>query len=269
MNAFVKSSGFVTVIIFCSVTAFGQTQPRQESWSRTACVKVRDGKAAEFAAYLQEAVKLAKVRVESGQMIRYIIAQSVSPQGRTAVCDYRLGSYYTGFPPEPPTPEQTEADMKTAGIKMTPTAMNAKRDELSYLVSMETWHWLDRTGAPTSKGQYARVNLNKIAAGRLQEWVQNEISGWKPLAEEAAKQMGTAWVVGTLVMPGGSAQPYNSSTIDVFPNWAAVQTGIPSRKLWNQVHPQSDLASFTAHVATMADRPRVDMVKLIEVVSKQ
>jgi hypothetical protein len=266
MGVFVRFSSLLTMSVFCGSTAFGQGQ--QPQYSRVACVKVRDGKSADYAAYLRDVVKLQKVRVDSGAMNTYIVGQAVSPQGRSARCDYHLVSTYDGFPPEAASPEQTSADMTKAGLTMGREAMLAKRDELSYLVSMDTWRWQDRVGAPPAKGQYVRVNFNKVGAGNLGEWLHLVGTGWKPLAEASAKELGTGWGSAWLAMPGGSALPYNTMTVDIFPNWAAVGKGIPSRRLWNQVHPESDMASYTNRGATIADRTRIDLLKIVDVITK-
>ena len=263
----IKVSGAVALGLFCCSIASGQAQ-EQPRFGRDYCVKVRDGKAQEYAAFLRDvSAKLAKVRVESGVIASFVIAQAVAPAGRSARCDYHIVSTYNGFPPEGPGAEQTAADMKKAGISMTREAMIAKRDELSYLVGMDIWRWRERIG-PTTKGAYARVNYDKVHPGMGAEWLNMEATGWKQLAEAAAKEHGTAWRVATLAMPGGENLPYNAMTIDVFPSWDAMGKGIPARDLWNKVHPNRDISAHLDRLSTMRDRPRVDVVRLIEVIEK-
>ena len=262
------SGAFALGLLLCSM-ATGQSQepPR---FSRDFCVKVRDGKGAEYAAFLRDvSVKLAKVRVDAGTMASYTVAQAVAPAGRSARCDYHLVSIYAGFPPEAPSPEQTAADMKKAGIAMSREAMIAKRDELSFLVSMDIWRWQERVGT-AGKGGYARLNYYKVKPGAtVAEWSRMESTGWKQLAEVLATEMpGTAWRSATLVMPGGTSLPYSGLTVDVFPSWEALGKGIPARATWNKVHPERDMAAYTERMATIVDRPRTDIVKLIEVIGK-
>src|ERR1039457_5653405 len=161
MNRFARYSAVPAAgIVWCSL-AFSQT-PAQPFFARDTCVKVKEGKAQEYAAYLQQVtVKLAKVRVDAGVIASYTIAQAVAPVGRAARCDYHIVAGYNGFPPEAPSPEQTAADMKKAGISMSREAMVAKRDDLSYLVGVDTWMFRERGGTP-QKGGYARMNYDKI-----------------------------------------------------------------------------------------------------------
>src|ERR1039457_6727899 len=157
MKRFARYSGVLTLGILCCSLASSQTQA-QPFFARDTCVKVKEGKAQEYAAYLQEVtVKLAKVRVDAGVIASYTIAQAVSPVGRAARCDYHIVAVYNSFPPEAPSPEQTAADMKKAGISISREAMIAKRDEISALVGVDTWVYRARVGMP-QKGAYARIN---------------------------------------------------------------------------------------------------------------
>lgn len=263
----IKGCGAFALGLFCCSIAFGQAQ-EPARFSRDYCIKVRDGKAQEFSAYLRDVtVKLAKVRVEAGAVASFTIAQAVAPAGRSARCDYHLVYTYVGFPPEEPGAEQTAADMKKAGIFMTHEAMLAKRAELIYLAGMDIWRWRERVGQST-KGAYARINFDKVHPGMAAEWLDLESNGWKQLAEVAAKEHGTAWRAASLVMPGGADLPYNAMTIDVFPSWAALGQGIPARAIWNKVHPNRDMSAHLDRLSTIRDRPRVAVVRLIEVIEK-
>ncbi len=177
-------------------------------------------------------------------------------------------SIYPGFPPEPASPEKVAADMKKAGIASTREHMLAKRDELSYLVSTDVWRGWERIGR-SEKGNYARINYFKVKPGMGLNWLRMERTGWKLLAEENAKQNpGTGWRLATLAMPGGASLAYNAMTIDIFPSWEALGKGTPTRAIWNKVQPNQDYSAYLDRVNAMAERPRTDVVKLIEVFQK-
>jgi hypothetical protein len=93
-----------------------------------------------------------------------------------------------------------------------------------------------------------------------------ESTGWKPVAESFSKELGTAWVVFTLAMPGGTGLPYNGLTVDIFPSWEALGKGVPARATWNKVHPEMDFAAYGTQMANIAERPRIDTVRLVEVI---
>lgn len=256
--------------VLFSITGWGQ-QPQQQprQYSRDNCVKVRDGKAAEYAAYLRDVTtKLYRTRIESGEAISLVIARAVEPAGRSARCDYHIVVGYAGFPPEAGSPEKTAADMKKAGITMSREAMLAKRDELTFLVSTDIWAWDNRVGA-VQKGNYGRLNFYKVRAGAMGDWRRAETTGWKPLAEALNKERpGTSWGSAVLAMPGGTALPYNAMTVDGFPDWASIGAGAPVRQLWNKVHPTMDMTTHTDRVLHLADRPRIDWVHFVEVLRK-
>src|ERR1035441_1091934 len=91
---------FGTFVIGVSSFAVAYGQP-QVQFARDTCVKVKDGKAQEYAKYLQDVtVRLAKVRVDAGVIASYTIGQAVAPVGRAARCDYHIVALYDGFPPE-------------------------------------------------------------------------------------------------------------------------------------------------------------------------
>lgn len=244
-----------------------QDTPR---YLRDNCVKAKDGKLSQLATYLQDVtVKLAKVRMDAGAYDFLVITQAIIPSGTSAICDFHVVYGSTGFPPETPGAEQNAADMKKSGLAMTREQMMAKRDEISTLVSLDFWRRHEIVGTSV-KGGYARLNFYKTKPGATQaEWARMEGSGWKALAAVwAAETPGMGWGANTLALPGGSSQPYNAMTIDSFPNWAALAKGLPARATWNKVHPDTDMTLYMDRLGTVADRTRVEVVKLIEVIRK-
>ena len=67
------SAGLLTVFLVCSSQAPAQEKPQ---YVRIQCVKVADGKFAEFDAILPENRKLAKVRVDSGRSTLSLVARA-------------------------------------------------------------------------------------------------------------------------------------------------------------------------------------------------
>jgi hypothetical protein len=120
MIRFVQVVGVLALGLAWNSMAVGQ-EPTE--YIRDTCVKMRDGKAAEYSEFLRDSAKLAKVRVDSGVHGAHIIAQATYPTGRSARCDYHLVISWDRFPGEAPAAEQTEADMKKAGISMSRTAL--------------------------------------------------------------------------------------------------------------------------------------------------
>lgn len=234
---------------------------------RVLCIKAREGKAAELRKFLLDpTTKLAKYRVENGTYSSFAIAEAVAPAGRSARCDYHLVYGNDGPPAE--TKASTDEEFRQAGVGMTVAERNAKRDEVSTLISTEYWASRDMVGT-MMKGGYARLNYFKVKAGAQAEWVREERSGWKQLAEAWAKDTpGRAWILHTLAMPGGSSQAYNALTVDVYPNWASMFGGGNPRATWVKVHPESDYSAYMDRVGQMSERPMVATMRLLEIIRK-
>ncbi|MFN7936413.1 MAG: hypothetical protein U0R19_24000 [Bryobacteraceae bacterium] len=243
--------------------AFAQTQ--STGTAEVLCIKARDGKYSELRRFLLDSsAKMGKYRVENGTFSAYIVSESVTPSGRSAPCDFHLVQSYSGAPKE--TRASTDDEMKKAGISMTIAQRNAKRDEISYLVSREYWRTRDVVGTLV-KGGYVRLNYFKVNSQA--EWLRMETTGWKQMAEVWAKETpGRAWIVHTLTMPGGSKMPYNGLTVDGFPNWDSMFATTNTRDTWGKVHPESDYSAYMTRVGQLAERPIVTTMRLLEVIRK-
>jgi hypothetical protein len=263
MKSFRIAALFMVGFVWCS-QAPAQEKPQ---YVRVQCVKIADGKYADFDAILPENRKLAKVRVDSGRSMLSLVARAVYPAGRSATCDYHFVEAYEGFPPEP-SPEQMQADFKKSGIPMSQADYRAKLLGSSYLVSQELWRYRDGVGT-LSKGSYVRINYNKVKPGMGAEYLKWEETGWKQLAEVAVKDIpGTSWGLYTLAMPGGSGQPYDSMTVDGFPSWEAMGKGIPIQDLWKKAHPDVDFTQRMQKMTTLIDRPRIEVFVVLDIIRK-
>lgn len=232
------------------------------------CTKAKEGKGAEYAAFRQNVgAKISKVLVDRGLFSAVIYTVASYPAGRDARCDYQTVSISNGFPPPASELSGTEEDIKKAGIPMSRQAMLDKREELRIFVGREIWLRRATVGGVV-KGGYVRVNYNKTKPNMLADWIRLETTGWKPLAESAAKDLGTGWSAWTLAMPGGTGVANNTMTVDAFPSWEALGKGIPSRAIWNKVHPEMDAATFTDRVAAVAERTHIDVMRIVDVITK-
>ena len=236
---------------------------------RTICVKVAPGKAAEYNAYLRDiSVKLLRARVDDGELVGADILRSVEPVGTSARCDYLLVWEYNGFPGEMNTADRTNALLKKLGMKMTAAELAAKRDSLSTLVGMEIWRNVDMVPADEAKGAYLRLNLYKTKPGKLQGWIDIEKNEWKPLVEAYVKDGKVAgWSAWRMLAPAGDNQEYDAVTVDYFPNWAAVGTGIPLGQLWTKVHPNTSVADWQDRLNSVRTRPAIELYQIAEIVA--
>lgn len=254
---------FATLSLLLLPILHGQTP--QNGFMRVLCVKAKDSKYSELKTFMTDTVaKLAKVRVEAGDYTSFVLTEAVAPAGRSAKCDFQLVYGTSGFPGEV-KPLDTAA-LQKAGLKMTVEERNTKRDSISYLVSTEYWRARDLVGKAV-KGGYARVNLYK--AKGIGDWMNMELTGWKPLAKMMADEAeGSGWGVYYLALPGGTNLPYNGMTVDLFPNWAAVGAPNNARARWMKLHPQQDLAAYLDKLGSVAERVEVNTFRLLEVIRR-
>jgi len=261
---FARASFMLAGFLALQGTSFSQETPQ---FIRMQCVKVIQGKGAEFETYLKENRKLAKVRIDQGSGTFSIVSRAVYPSGREARCDYHFVAGFNGFPPEASTAQQTEADMKKAGITLTRAQYNAKQSETSYLVEQQLWRSRGSVGN-VPMGGYVRINYEKIKPGMAADWLKWELE-WKDLAESAAKDIpGTSWGLYTLSMPGGSDYPVKGMTVDGFPSWEAVGKGLPAPTIWKKVHPDTDYAQHMGKLSGLSDRSSVEVFKVVDIIRK-
>jgi hypothetical protein len=138
--------------------------------------------------------------------------------------------------------EDLGAELKKAGLTMTPQEYVGRRNELTTLVSDDIFQNRDSVGS-AKKGDYFLVNYMKVPD--IGEWLAYEKKIWHPLAEAMAKD-GTksGWSVNVRILPSGSDTPFQAVTVDVFPSWDAVfkdDTQFVDR--FKQTHPDRELGT--------------------------
>jgi hypothetical protein len=235
---------------------------------RDYCVKVAPGKGAEFEAFLRDVyVPLSQSRADAGDFAWSLVARAVSPAGSSAACDYRVAYGYKGLPPEEMSREGLDAALKRAKLPLTADQLIAKRSALTSLVSAEIWGEVDAVGAYTEKGSYVRLNHNKVRFGEMGEWVRMERTYWKPLVEAWGKDGGKGgWSLYALQMPGGDSMPYNSLSVDSFPDWNALMQGVPVGEIWPKVHPNMTTTAAFNQLEQVRSVHDVEYYRVIELV---
>jgi hypothetical protein len=235
---------------------------------RDYCIKVAPGKAAEYEAFLHDAVvPLARARVESGESAWFIAEAAVSPAGTSAACDYRLVYGYKGLPPEALSKEALAAALKLAKLNLTVDDFIARRTALTQLVGVDIWWFIDGIGSKNEKGNYVRINHYNVKYGQMAEWTKLETTYWKAVVEAWQKAGGKGgWVVNGLMMPGGDRVPYNAATVDFFPDWNALMQGVPVEQLWPKVHPTTPVNDLFDRLEKVRSIHDIEVYKILELV---
>jgi hypothetical protein len=242
-----------------TIPAAAQTKP---VYLRSTCVKVNPGAGSEYeklhAATLH---KLAQYRIKEGAVLRYALSRAVMPTGEQAECDYLYSFTYSGFPPET-TPESTAKNMKAAGVAMPYDAFLAKSQSLAKTVAIRIFLLRATAGTMGGAGGYFHVNRMKIK--NMQAWLKLENETWKPVQEaRVAEGQLTAWASYTLVLPGGSAQPFDAATVDAFPSWEAQGTQKPVNGYVQKAHPGMTAAQFNEAGAAARDLLLREVYKVV------
>jgi hypothetical protein len=230
---------------------FAQEQSQQGGYHSVACVKVRDGKMAEYREFLGESHKLGQALANSGRMTVGLRLRSIMPAGEAAMCDFVFVSEYKGIPPKPQGPDELGAYLQKAGISMSAAEFVAKRSSLTKLVASEIDQTVIGVGK-IEKGDYAYVNHMKVHD--MANWMELERSIWKPMAEAWVKSgVLRGWFVIHPVLPGGTDLRYQGITVDVMPNWEAAFTPPPIEKTFKQIHSDKDLKEISEKIEKSRD----------------
>jgi hypothetical protein len=247
--------------------AFAQNQ-QPVSFARDYCVKVTNGKWAEYAGYVHDVTaKLMQARLDSGDIAWGAVTRVITPAGTSARCDYHIVYGYGNKLPEPNAPGTTDAALKRAGLNMTASEMTARRDSLSRLVSLEVLRTVESVPlASVTKGSYVRANHYKVRSGQpVSAWVEIERDTWKPLvvADNAAGHK-SGWLAYVVMMPQGDSTWSNAMTVDLFPDWESLMRGIPLNELWPKVHGNRSRAEWSDRLNTIRERPLVEIANVVE-----
>ena len=231
LTALALSAGIATLI----------AQAQQPSgYHSVSCVKVRDGKMADYRQFLEEnSHKLGQAMADSGRMSAGYRFRSIMPAGAAATSDYIFVSVFAGAPPPPNAPDALADALKKAGISMSAADYRARQSSLSRLISTELWRTATTVGE-IRKGDYVYINHMKVHD--MPTWMEMERSIWKPMAEAWIKEGSQrGWLVALPVLPGGTGLKYQGISADVFPSWDAVFTQRSTEKTFKQVHADKDM----------------------------
>jgi hypothetical protein len=212
----------IAVLLAAAATA----APVEPIYMMSRCIKAQPNKSGEYEKFMLETTrKSMQVRADEGALAAWVFAHSVIPGGGiVSNCDFLLINVHRGFPPE-----RVPIDGYFAKAKVTVTRAEwyAKLAEQSRLVHVELWRGVEDLGS-MAKGSYFRVEYLKVPEGRLEGWIGSD---GRPLktAQESRIKAGEllGWQAHHLLIPAGTAQPYNFRTLEVFPTWDSI--GRPSK----------------------------------------
>jgi hypothetical protein len=255
------------------VAAFSATliaQPAPSTGFHTvACIKVKPENNTEFRKWAAGDVhKFAQSRVDSGALSSWFVLRSIAPAGRSATCDYVVVSMYPGVPPQPLGPEELDAALKKAGITQTAQQYTDRRTSLTTLISNNIFQNQDSVGT-FKTGDYFRVNYMKVQDANLEDYVAYEKKVWKPFAEAMTKDgVARGWSLNLRFLPGGTDQPYQAVTVDVFPSWESIfKDDGQFVERFRKVHPDMELGTTFEHYEKLRTLINIELYVVQDLIS--
>jgi hypothetical protein len=230
----------------------------------TNAIRVVPGKSSEYAKFVADtSLKIARTRIDAGEITTWMLLRSVIPAGAEARADYMISTIYTGVPPAPRTREDTEKSLKLSGVPMTAAEFYAKRDSLSSLVATEMWRPRVRAGN-AQKGHYMYLNLMKVHDPAA--FTQFETDIQRPIFEERIKRGEmSGWSYGTRFLPAGTDSAYSAYTADIFPTWAAAFKQMsPGQEIFAKVHPGKNAQEVMGKLNSLRDHARRELWVVVE-----
>ncbi|MBL8294764.1 MAG: hypothetical protein JNN08_23160 [Bryobacterales bacterium] len=243
-----------------------QTQPA--IFQTVSCVKVERGKQREFREHVTGPMKkLAQMRMNAGTLLSWSLLRTVVPAGEEAPCDYSIIYTAQGSPYQIPGREQTEKDLKAAGVNMSVDQYYEAQYRLAKLASRIIWQNHHRVGT-IEKGSHLYVNWMKVHD--MPGYVKFEREVWLPMAEAMIKS-GTmkAWVFGTKVMPAGAEEPYMAFSADVFADWKAAFGPRGIREAFEKAHPGKNIQEVMGGLNKLRTLARRHLVVVEDRIAKQ
>lgn len=265
----IQKTSFFAIGLATLFAAAGYAQNAKEpNTVRSYCIKASPGKNAEAAAFVRNVwMPIDQVRVDAGNFAWDAISRAVVPEGESAPCDFLFVRGYNGFFPAGHSQEEVQAELKRAGLNTNLQEVDAKWASLTRLEHVEYWVNLDGIGTGMQKGYYVRFNHYKVKPDAGPEWLRLEKTYWKPLVDSWIKAGNKSdWAVYRLWMPNGDNQPYDATTVDVFPDWNSMAHGLPLNDLWPKAHPHTDMTEAFDQLDRVRSRYNTEIYKVLDVV---
>jgi hypothetical protein len=195
-----------------SATTLIAQQPPQTGYHSVACFKVKPDKSADFHKFVtEESHKLARGRIDDGELTTWYLLRAVLPQGSVAQCDYIIVAMFPGAP-HLLGAQELSAGLKKAGMSISPDEYINHRNAVSTLVNVALFQSVLAVGSP-QKGDYFRVNYMK--APDLGAYVDYEKKVLLPAFDAMTKDGAiSAWSFNARVLPAGADQPFQAVTIE-------------------------------------------------------
>jgi hypothetical protein len=246
---FVKKHILLACLILGLAPMISQAAEESVYTQRVLAFKVTPGKTEEFSGALEELSKIAQFRVNGGEINSWTVLRSVIPNGTSAKADYLLITSYKGYPAEPKSAAQSEADRIKSGSKMPYPEIARHLRNVATLVSTEIWQYSVAANGHSKVGDYVLSNYMRVSS--LATLIKFETEYMKPLADHAvAAGSIQSWRFFTKLLPAGTDIDYMARTEDILPSFASFfSLNTIWSKATSEVHKGKDFSGLMAEVA--------------------
>lgn len=234
-------------------------------YAQSACLKVQPGKDAEYLKFRDTVSKrTAQIRADAHEFAFQLFLRAAYPAGAEATCDYLVVSIHPGFPPDPKTRMPSETVFSKAQVSMQQSEFVAARDALVRLRKVELWRLLDAIGTP-EPGNYLSQDYMKVQPANFADWLKMEQETYKPV-HQARIELGAlkGWALTTLMLPRGSALPYNAMTVNIHKDWASVANATKYTEAFAKTG--KNFQETGQQAAKLRDLVRSDLYEVVDVI---
>ncbi len=190
--------------------------------------------------------KIHQERVKRGLIENWTFYQVLSPSGTDVAYNYVTVTTVKGFigldNPYSSVFDDAAQFLTPSEIEMT-KGINALRN----LTTATIMAGIDYMESPSgTNAKFLLVNYMKIKNGGSDEYINFETKTIKPihLAQMKAGKSRSAWGLFSRVLPGGSNQAFDFSTIDFYDNWANMNEPGDFTKTLATVYPNMTMAAY-------------------------
>jgi hypothetical protein len=132
------------------------------------------------------------------------------------------------------------------------------------LVKREIWTAGEMAFGKSEKSPKYRVeNYMKLPAGGMEDWSKMESEFVKPVHQKNIEKGNRAgWLMAYMILPRGSEQKYDVSTIDFYDNWADMDNN--EGDAWKEVHPDLNWETLDKKFESTRTIVRTEVRVLVE-----
>jgi L-rhamnose mutarotase len=256
---------FVIALLLGSVSLQAQTPPPVFCIVET--MKTLPGKSDEYVKAEREVwKKLHQERVKRGLIRGWDLYTVRYPSGTNAAYDYVTVTYIEG-PAKLENPWGVVFDDVQKLLSKDEIAVGGKTGLLRNLTTTSLYYQSDfATANPkaTTPPKYIMVNMMKVKPGTEGAYEAMETKLVKPVLVAMMKAGGRAgWVRYSLVLPGGSNQPFNFVTADAYDKWADIGQGDAAAAI-KKVHPGMTLAAYGKQIEATRQLVNQELWELLD-----